>query len=63
MSQSDTRNVIMSDVRNEKFGHFACLGNFKIDNQKDELNYRKFDVGTRFFATDCTLILLSINKQ
>jgi hypothetical protein len=36
---SNTRNVIMSDVRNEKFRHFACLGNIKIDNKKDELNY------------------------
>jgi hypothetical protein len=37
----DIRNVIMCDVRNEKFWHFACLGNIKIDNKKDELNYRK----------------------
>jgi hypothetical protein len=38
----------------KKFWHFACLGNLnlKIDN-KDELNYRKFDV-LDFFATDCT---------
>jgi hypothetical protein len=41
---SDTRNVIMSDVRNEKFWHFACLGTIKIDNKKHELNYTKFDV-------------------
>jgi hypothetical protein len=41
----------MSDVRNEKFWHFAWLGNIKIDNKKDELNYRKFDV-LDFFAID-----------
>jgi hypothetical protein len=28
----------------------ACLGNIKIDNKKDELNYWKFDV-LAFFAT------------
>jgi hypothetical protein len=37
-----------------KFWHFACLGNIKIDNKKDELNYRKFDV-LDFFAIDFTL--------
>jgi hypothetical protein len=39
---SDTRNVIISDIRNEKF----CLGNIKIN--KDELNYTKF-----LYTTQC----------
>jgi UDP-N-acetylglucosamine pyrophosphorylase len=52
---SDTRNVIMSDARNEKFWPFAGLGNNKFDNKKDELNYWKFYV-LDFFAIDCKSI-------
>jgi hypothetical protein len=33
----------------------------KLTNKKDELNYKKFDVGTKvldFFAIDCTTALI-----
>jgi hypothetical protein len=49
---SYTKNVIISDVRNEKFCLFSVTSKIKIDNKKEELHYRKFDV-LDFFATEC----------
>jgi hypothetical protein len=36
------------------FYTIACLANIKINNKKDELNFRKFDV-LDFFPIDCKL--------
>jgi hypothetical protein len=36
----------------KSFDILLVLGNLKIDNKKDELHYRKFDV-LDFFATEC----------
>jgi hypothetical protein len=54
---SDTRHIYHYVWRKKwKVLTLGCLGNIKVDNKKDELNYKKSDA-LDFFATDCTILL------
>jgi hypothetical protein len=48
-----TKTQYVGPLRNKKIRHLL-VGNIKIDNKKNELNYRKFDV-LDFFAIDFTV--------